>query len=168
MVHSEVSIRRHFLSKKEVKALLRKIEWLNSSLRDLLRQGIEEAIINDRRTIVHKGSIILIELEDGTIIPSLKLLYKQRDLVGVFPRVFVDKGAVPHIINGANIMAPGVTKVEGEFREGDIVVVVAEDYNAPICVGRAVHSSDEVRSLRKGKVVVNLHHLKDKYWSTSF
>src|SRR2546430_7404650 len=40
------------------------------------------------------------------------------------PRVTVDMGAVPHVVGGADIMAPGIRKVEGTFGENGLVVII--------------------------------------------
>ena len=46
----------------------------------------------------------------------------------------------------ASLLLVGVTAVEGEFEEGDIVTVVSADGNR-ICIGRSSYSSDEARRL---------------------
>ncbi len=75
----------------------------------------------------------------------------------------VDKGAVKHILNGANVMAPGIIDVS-KFSVGDIVAVWGPDRKAPIAVGEAVMSSDEIMSRRRGKAVLNVHYAGDDVW----
>jgi len=79
--------------------------------------------------------------------------------------VVVDMGAIPHICNGADVMAPGVLRVEGEFSAGDLVLIVDERYGRPVAIGSALIDSEAVNSTKQGKVVKNLHYVGDKVWS---
>ena len=40
------------------------------------------------------------------------------------PKAVVDMGAVRHVYNGADIMAPGIVRFEGKFAKGAIVLVI--------------------------------------------
>jgi PUA domain protein len=80
------------------------------------------------------------------------------------PAITVDSGAVKFVVNGANIMRPGITKIEGEFGPGDIVVVREEKYGKAIAVGEAAVSKQEMEQTKKGAVINNLHYAGDKYW----
>ncbi|MDA4111690.1 MAG: hypothetical protein OK439_04075 [Thaumarchaeota archaeon] len=78
--------------------------------------------------------------------------------------VTVDSGAVKFVVNGANIMRPGITKIEGEFRAGDIVVIKEEKYGKSIAVGDVTISNQDMEATKKGAVINNLHYAGDKYW----
>jgi predicted RNA-binding protein (TIGR00451 family) len=80
------------------------------------------------------------------------------------PIITVDSGAVKFVVGGANIMRPGITKFEGEFNAGDLVVVQEEKYGKAIAVGKAKASRPEVEGAKKGVVIENLHYAGDKYW----
>jgi predicted RNA-binding protein (TIGR00451 family) len=80
------------------------------------------------------------------------------------PSVIVDSGAIKFVVGGANIMRPGITKVEGEFNQGDIVVVKEEKFGKAIAVGRANASKSQLLEVKKGAVVQNLHYAGDKFW----
>jgi len=80
------------------------------------------------------------------------------------PVVTVDSGAVKFVVSGANIMRPGITKIEGDFNAGDLVVVKEEKYGKAISVGLAKAPKLEVEASKKGVVIENLHYAGDKYW----
>ena len=79
------------------------------------------------------------------------------------PTVVVDMGAVPHILNGADVMAPGIVKFD-EFERGDVVYVADEEGERVFAVGRALVSSSELSNMKRGKAVKNLHYAGDKLW----
>lgn len=81
------------------------------------------------------------------------------------PRVIVDMGAVPHVCNGADVMAPGIRKVEGQFEKGRLVVVADEKYGKEIAVAEALEDSTTISSSRRGKVLRNLHYVGDALWN---
>jgi PUA-domain protein len=80
------------------------------------------------------------------------------------PKIVVDMGAVPHVVGGADVMAPGVRAVKGEFGPGQLVVVVDEKHNKCMALGRSLLSSADMAETRKGKVVENLHYVGDLIW----
>lgn len=78
--------------------------------------------------------------------------------------IVVDSGAVKFVVGGANIMRPGITKVEGEFDPGAIVVIKEEKFGKAIAIGRANLSRAQLEEAKKGAVVQNLHYAGDKFW----
>lgn len=97
---------------------------------------------------------------DGIWFPSLKLILQKPDLL---PSVTVDKGAIKFVVNGADIMRPGITKVD-DFKKEDFVVIVDETLSKPIAVGKAIFSSDELMEQKSGKVLLNIHFVGDEFW----
>jgi PUA-domain protein len=82
------------------------------------------------------------------------------------PRVTVDMGAVPHVVGGADIMAPGIRKVEGSFHEKGLVVIVDEKHGKFLSIGRSLLTSDALAGTKKGKVITNIHYVGDPVWET--
>jgi len=79
----------------------------------------------------------------------------------------VDEGAMPYIMNGADVMKPGIIYADESIKAGDFVYVVVEKKETPLAVGIAlVDGKDMVGG--KGKAVKNIHHLKDKIWKFFF
>ena len=91
-------------------------------------------------------------------------LLKDESIVTSLPAVFVDSGAVKFVCNGANIMRPGIVKVEGDFKAQDLVLVKEQKYGKAIAVGRALLAKPELEAASKGSVVSNLHYVGDKFW----
>jgi PUA domain protein len=74
-------------------------------------------------------------------------------------------GAVPYVCNGANVMAPGIRRFEGQFDENDIVVVVDEKHGRPIAIGEILYDAERVKCVSQGTVVRNVYHVGDKTWN---
>lgn len=97
----------------------------------------------------------------GRLLPTLAF----DKLLSLLPKIVVDTGAVPHVCNGADVMAPGVVRVHGDFNENDPILVVDERHGKSLAIGVALFSSQTVRSLKQGKVVKNVHYVGDKLWN---
>jgi PUA domain protein len=82
-------------------------------------------------------------------------------------RVVVDSGAMPFVMNGADVMKPGIVWADDEIKKGDFVYVTVEEKDTPIAVGIALVDGSEMVGDR-GKAVKNLHHIKDKIWNRFF
>ncbi len=82
----------------------------------------------------------------------------------MLPTVTVDMGAVPHVVGGADVMAPGVRSVRGDFQAGQFLVVVDEKHGKRLAVGKALLDSDNMRATKKGRVVENVHWVGDAVW----
>jgi PUA-domain protein len=81
------------------------------------------------------------------------------------PKIVVDMGAIPYVCNGADVMAPGIVRVEGEFGEGDLVLVVDEKHGKPLALGESLNDSATARNTKQGAVVKNVHFVSDKIWN---
>jgi len=159
---SKRPVRRHFISGKDVKRLIARVhERLRPDISSVVRKGgVEVADFGDYKLYLVDGIPALLEME-GVVAPTLMLA----EAVGSLPKVVVDMGAVPRICNGADVMAPGVTEVSGEFREGELVAIVDEKHGKPIAIGLSLLSSEGMRAAKSGKVVKNLHFVGDDIWN---
>ncbi len=80
--------------------------------------------------------------------------------------VTVDMGAVRFVVNGADIMAPGIVEADPALQPGDWCWIRDERNKQPLAVGRAlVAGSAMVRG--KGKAVKSVHHIGDKLWTAT-
>ena len=87
-------------------------------------------------------------------------------LLGRFPAVTVDMGAVRFVCKGANVMRPGITAMD-DFGPGRIVCVREESRGKYIAVGTASVSGSEAASSERGQVVDTLHYVSDRYWESA-
>ncbi len=99
---------------------------------------------------------------DGVLFPTLS----HEELFSVFPKIVVDMGAVPYVCKGADLMAPGVVSIIGEFETGQVVIVTDERHNKPLAVGLAKFGSEDLKTRSGGKIVKNLHYVGDKLWDS--
>ena len=88
------------------------------------------------------------------------------EILKKFPYVMVDMGAVKFLANGADVMAPGIIKFEGNFKKGDIVVVQDEQHQKPIAITSALYSVEESKRRQHGKILKNIHYVGDRLWNT--
>ena len=135
---------------------------LHRSLSDILGSKIQVELIRAERAEIFlvDGKPLLAKL-NGRIIPTL--LFDQA--LATIPSVMVNMGAVPHICNGANVMAPGVVDANGDFSKGAIVVIVDEKYQKSLAIGFAELDSFDMRRVKQGKVVENAHYVGDFLWN---
>jgi PUA-domain protein len=87
------------------------------------------------------------------------------ELFPLFPKIVVDMGAVPYVCKGADVMAPGVSSINGNFETDGLLVIVDERHNKPLSVGMALLNSEEMKTKKKGKVIKTLHYVGDKLWT---
>ena len=80
-------------------------------------------------------------------------------------RVVVDAGAVRFVVNGADIMRPGIVSISPDVREGRPVQVVEERYGKPLAVGVALSDAADMERQEKGKSVRSLHYVGDDLWN---
>jgi len=154
--------RRHFLKAKDAKALLKKAsEKLKVNLEQIFKAKANVELVQTEFAEIYliNGKPSLVKI--GDVFPTLVF----NEFCALSPKVVVNMGAVPHICNGANIMAPGITRFEGEFRKGDFVLVVDEKYGKPIAVGEIIYDVDVAKKATHGIVVRNIHFVGDKIWN---
>lgn len=162
-IGDELLVKRYVLSKRERKSIVEELTSIYPGLNVDKDSVIEVAIFsNDLKFIVIDKTPAFFQY-NGRWFPHLKYLW--RNTIPGLPLIVVDKGAVKPILNGADLMAPGVRNVIGVFNKGDIVVVVDEEYSKPIMVGEALVDSNTLKNMSKGKVVRNIHVVNDNFWN---
>uniref|UniRef100_A0A7S3V789 PUA domain-containing protein n=1 Tax=Chaetoceros debilis TaxID=122233 RepID=A0A7S3V789_9STRA len=121
----------------------------------------EESVMSDNEPVFFQS-------RNGPLLPTLRLVHQYPDIQ--FNKITVDKGAIPFILGGANIMCPGLTNVGGEMpgdgdkpglEKGDGVVIYAEGKEHALAVGVMTMSSTTIRSKNKGNGVEVVHFLGD-------
>ncbi len=155
--------RRYFLKDKETKALLIKAsEKLKTNLEQVFKEknGFEVVEADFGDIFLVNGRPLMFKVGDE-ILPTLAF----EEFLATAPKVVVDMGAVPYVCKGANIMAPGIRRYEGDFEKGDIVVVVDEKHGKAIAIGQSLISLEEAKGARQGSVVKNIHFVSDNVWN---
>ena len=145
------------LSKKDIKNV-------NSVLSE--RYGLEQ-FVNKKDDVYIEDDILYINKEpcffylDDKLVPTLKLLLKDNFL----KKVVIDMPAVKFIVDGADVMRPGITEIDDGIDRGDVVAIVDENNRKPVAVGVASTDSEGLRSAENGKVIKNIHYVGDEYWN---
>jgi PUA domain protein len=102
---------------------------------------------------------IFFQQRDGPILPTLRVVQKYPSLN--FTRVTVDKGAIPYLLGGANVMCPGLTNPGGEMpadgveqdangfdipglSKGDGVAIYAQGKEHALAIGVMTMSSTDM------------------------
>jgi PUA-domain protein len=78
--------------------------------------------------------------------------------------VTVDMGAIRFVINGADIMGPGIVEADEGIRPGDMVWIRDERNRKPLAVGQALVTGAEMASKKPGKAIKSLLFVGDKLW----
>jgi len=117
-----------------------------------------EMVEDEFKVIVINKQVKFFYHNDG-FIPTLKLLQDEK----LLPIVTVDMGAVRFMVNGADVMRPGITEIE-DFEKDEYVVIVDENNKKPLAIGIALFGSEEMKGMKEGKVLKNIHYVGDALW----
>lgn len=144
---------RHFVSKKDAKALKESLSVLSLTLPDT---AIE---IDERKgeKCYFVGGKPYVYVSARTI-PTLFLLNETKP-----ERMYVtvDDGAVPHIINGANVFAQGIVDLDPEIAE-ESMVFIRNSKEQYIAVGISKRSASDILADKKGEAITLIHFPGDK------
>jgi PUA domain protein len=83
----------------------------------------------------------------------------------MLPSAKVDSGALKFILNGADVMRPGIRSYDDWGPVGRVIVIRDEQKARGIAVGRTLVESKEMAVKAKGPCIQNLHHVGDKFWN---
>lgn len=154
-------IRRHVMRKSNFREMKEEFRKVVGDDVDKLFQKSAELIITEESELYAENKIVLAFKYNENILPSLQALNK--DLVKL-PTITVDMGAVPYVTNGADIMAPGITKISDGLNAGDFIMIIDEKFGKVLAVGQLLYSGKEIKEMKKGKAVKNIHFVNDEIW----
>jgi PUA domain protein len=156
--------RRQFLREKEAVQVLDEFSRkLKVDVKDLIgvkKPGLESAEGPNAKIFYLEGKPLFAATKDG-LIPTL---FFEKALSGL-PHITVNMGAVPFVCNGADVLAPGIVRIEGAFAVGDLMLVVDERHSKPLAVVSALVDSQAASGMKRGKVAGNLHYVGDALWN---
>lgn len=150
-------MKRRPLKSKEVNKLLEsyKIKLNKKDLVELIENEFKIILINkEPQFFYYKDKLI----------PTLQYLQNNP----ILKKITVDKGAIKFIINGADIMRPGITKIEEEIKENEYVLIIDENHQKPLAVGISLLNSKDLQNQSTGKVIKNIHFIGDKIWKNDY
>ena len=155
---------RHFMKEKDATRLLTAFsESYKINIKQLLGSSInlEQADAQGIRVFFLNGELLLAKI-DEQLFPTLAF----RQLFSHLPKIVVDMGAVQHVCNGADVMAPGVVRINGRFSEQDLILVVDERHETSLALAIALVDSTSIKSFTRKRVAKNVHYVGDKLWKT--
>lgn len=94
------------------------------------------------------------------LIPTLKYLQTHP----LLKKITIDMGAIKFIVNGADVMRPGIVEIEEGIQKDDCVVIVDQNNRKPLAVGIALFDTQEMKAMPKGKVIKIIHYVGDEVW----
>ena len=150
---------RHHLKGSDARKVIAQIEPFLEDSSGLRKSSLEMAISDEGVDLIFVNGRPLLMMVDGkpffTVLGAIELMPAKRLVV-------VDAGAVRFVVNGADIMKPGIVSADPEIAVGDLVVIVEERHKKPLAVGRALVAGAEMKG--EGKAVKSLHHVGDVIW----
>ena len=97
---------------------------------------------------------------DKQLVPTLKFLQENN----ILKKITIDMGAVKFIVNGADIMRPGIVEIEAGILKDELVSIIDKNNQKTLAVGIALFSSAEMKGMSLGKVIKNIHYVGDELW----
>ena len=160
----EIHIRsRHYLRSNNVKKILKELKKMFDPL------DIDAAFKGKRFELLKTGpyDIILVEDEPMIFMPDGEPFLTVKGALSTKPNqrvVVVDAGATRFVVNGADVMRPGIAQADPGIEAGDLVIVVEELHKKALAIGRALVSGDDMLG-ESGKAVKSIHYVGDTLWN---
>ncbi len=155
-----INVELRLIFGKEFFAKKQRVELLNDK-----ESGLEIILVDalpwffKQNTLQH-SSLSSTSLLAVSWLPHLKFILTNCFL----KRITVDKGAIPFVVKGADIMRPGIVAVDEGIAVNELVVIIDQTHSKPIAIGKALFSTADMFALKSGKCIQNLHFIGDKAW----
>lgn len=128
---------------------------------ELLPDKVEIVEKKGEKFVLADGEALIFESENGyfpTVRGALRIKSDKRTIT-------VDKGAIPYVVNGADIMRPGVVAYDREIKAGEHVIVREETHKKAIAIGIALWDGEDFAGKSTGKCAKNLYFVGDDIWN---
>lgn len=155
--------KRHAIKKGQLTSLMTKLrESIGDDAEKYVAQMIEIAETTSKFNIYLIDKKPILMEKDEWAFPTLRGAV-MRPFSGC--RIIVDMGAVPYMINGADIMRPGVVSVTPDVKANRPALVVDESHGKPLAVVIPLYDAEGILALEKGKAAKNIHYVGDELWN---
>jgi H/ACA ribonucleoprotein complex subunit 4 len=107
--------------------------------------------LSEERGLVtlHQLSDAMFKLKEGDDAPLRRAVMPIEDTLGDIPRIVMRDSAVDAICHGARLGVPGILSATDGIKKDDTVALMSAKREL-VAIGKALISSDEMQSLRKG------------------
>ena len=158
-----VAKKRHSIRKSQAQDLLTRLaeqigpsaKLFHADMIEVLETNADISLflVNKKPLLMDTGTWVFPTLRGAVQIP-----FSER-------RVAVDAGAIPYVINGADIMRPGIVSVTDDVKANAPVQVVDERHGKPLAVGIALFDAPAMRAATGGKMVKKFQYVGDEIWN---
>ena len=147
---------RHFLNRKESRDIISRIESMGFEVKD-----IDTIEVDEQKDVKYfYSSRKAVAFQRDILIPSLIFMAEHRPNARF---IQVDDGAVPHLLNGADLFAQGIVKLDPVLKAGDIAYI-SNVKGVYFAVGIMTRSAEDIISNRKGNAARTIHRANDDYY----
>jgi PUA domain protein len=155
--------KRHSIRKSQAEDLLDRLALqigpssalFHTDMIEILETNADVALylVNKKPLLMDTGDWVFPTLKGAVQIP--------------FPErmVTVDAGAIPYVVNGADVMRPGIVAVSDDIVAGGPVQIADERHKKPLAIGVALMDGPAIRASASGKMCKNFHHVGDELWN---
>ncbi|MEN6395183.1 MAG: RNA-binding protein [Methanoregula sp.] len=155
--------KRHSIRKSQAEDLLDRLALqigpsaalFHSDMIEIIETNADVALylVNKKPLLMDTGDWVFPTLKGAVQIP--------------FPErmITVDAGAIPYVVNGADIMRPGIVSVSDDIVAQSPVQIADDRHKKPLAIGVALMNGPEIRSSASGKMCKNFHHVGDELWN---
>ena len=154
-------MKRYFARKDLLSTIKGDLSNISKEFAGILPENVEIVEAKDKKFVLGEGGVLVFGSEKGffpTVRGALELTDKEKRAVTV------DAGAVSFVINGADIMRPGVVSWDSEIKKGDYVIIREETHGKAIGIGTSLWGAEEFASNTTGKCVKSLYFVGDDVW----
>ncbi|TGC10552.1 RNA-binding protein [Methanolobus halotolerans] len=120
----------------------------------------ETATADEVPIVIIEGDVLLFKIGD-TYFPTVKGVLQLGLRKNI---VVVDAGAVRFVVNGADVMCPGIVSADDDIETGDPVIIVEETHSKPLAIGTAMIPGARMQA-SSGKAIKSVHYVGDKLWN---
>jgi len=145
------------IKKKEVKELIKTVFEqydLEFSKKDKFELDDNVVLINGESKFFYY---------EKKLVPTLRFILKN----SLLKTITVDMGAVPYAAKGVDMMRPGITEFDEDIEKNEFIVIVDETHKKPIAIGLTLFSGQEIKDMKTGKIVKNIHYVGDNIWNST-
>ena len=164
---------RIFIRKNDKNKLMKEINLIFGDTTNSIKDSKFEIIkYNDFSIICVDGKNLFFKPTTENKIPKYrnigeKILPLLRGVIKFnlnYNLVKIDSGAIRFIVNGADVMCPGIVEADLNIQKGDSVIVIDSTYGKPLAIGIALVSGDSMKA-DSGKAVKSVHFVGDELWN---
>ena len=158
---------RTLLRSKELRQLRKKLEKVPNLEHKAIRESpsgkvqVERIVLADKSELHFIGGELWLVIQQDLIYPGLPALLSENVQL---PKVIVDMGAVSHIANGADVMAPGIYDLDKKLVKGKLAVIIDQKNLMPLAVGQMLLDAETILEINKGRAIDTLHYVGDPLW----